>query len=45
VIPASVAAIGRVVFSGCQSLNAISEAAANQQFKDIDGVLFAKDGK
>jgi hypothetical protein len=44
-IPGSVTAIGKGAFSRCSSLKAISVAAANRQYKDIDGVLFTKDGK
>jgi hypothetical protein len=44
-IPAGVTTIDKWVFSGCNSLKAISVAAANRQYKDIDGVVFSKDGK
>ncbi len=33
------------VFMGCQSLQNILVAAGNPSFKDVDGVLFTKDGK
>lgn len=33
------------VFMGCQSLQNIIVAADNPNFKDVDGVLFTKDGK
>ena len=33
------------VFMGCQSLQNILVAAGNPGFKDVDGVLFTKDGK
>ncbi len=33
------------VFMGCQSLQNILVAADNPSFKDVDGVLFTKDGK
>jgi hypothetical protein len=44
-IPDSVTTIGGWAFSYCRSLKAISMAAANRQYKDIDGVVFRKDGK
>jgi hypothetical protein len=44
-IPASVAYIGSAAFAKCANLSAISVSADNQQYKDIDGVLFTKDGE
>jgi hypothetical protein len=32
-------------FGECRKLTAISVSAGNRQYKDIDGVLFTKDGK
>jgi hypothetical protein len=43
-IPDGVTSIGEA-FYGCFRLKAVSVAAANRQYKDIDGVLFTKDGK
>ncbi|MDO4543766.1 MAG: leucine-rich repeat domain-containing protein [Clostridia bacterium] len=43
-IPASVTSIGRAAFSNCDSLTAISVDEGNPNYKDIDGVLFNKDG-
>jgi hypothetical protein len=43
-IPASVTFIGEGAFAGCLSLRAIGAAAENRNYKDIDGVLFTKDG-
>ena len=43
-IPAGVTSIGEWAFQGCSSLSAISVAPANKQYKDMDGVLFTKDG-
>jgi hypothetical protein len=34
-----------MVFWRCASLGAITVSSANRQYKDIDGVLFTKDGK
>jgi hypothetical protein len=44
-IPAGVTSISSDAFSACWSLKVISVAAANRQYKDIDGVVFSKDGK
>jgi hypothetical protein len=44
-IPASVAYIGSAAFAKCANLSAISVSADNQHYKDIDGVLFTKDGE
>jgi hypothetical protein len=44
-IPASVTSISYGTFYGCTSLTAITVSAANQQYKDIEGVLFTRDGK
>jgi hypothetical protein len=44
-IPASVKSIGKAAFYGCTSLTAINVSPTNQHYKDIDGVLFTKDGK
>ncbi len=44
-IPSSVETIGDAVFSYCKSLPEIIVEEGNAQYKDIDGVLFTKDGK
>jgi hypothetical protein len=44
-IPSGVTVIGRRAFTGCDSLKKISVSAANRRYKDIDGVLFTRDGK
>jgi TolB-like protein len=44
-IPNSVTSIGDGAFLGCSGLKAISVSPINRQYKDIDGVLFTKDGK
>jgi hypothetical protein len=46
-IPASVTKIDFIFhpFWNCPSLKTISVSAQNRQYKDIDGVLFTKDGK
>jgi uncharacterized caspase-like protein len=44
-IPGSVTSIGELAFASCSKLTAISVSAGNQRYKDIDGVLFTKDGK
>jgi hypothetical protein len=44
-IPPSVTYIGYLAFSGCSGLKAIKVHPKNRQYKDIDGVLFTKDGK
>ena len=43
-IPSSVKIMGDAPFGGCISLESIKVAAGNPSFKDIDGVLFSKDG-
>jgi hypothetical protein len=45
IIPESVSNIGAMAFFRCFSLKAISVSPENQRYKDIDGVLFTKDGK
>jgi hypothetical protein len=45
VIPASVTSIIAGAFSGCSSLESINVSPENRQYKDIDGVLFTKDGE
>jgi hypothetical protein len=44
-ISANVTSIGEWVFAYCSSLKTISVSPENRQYKDIDGVLFTKDGK
>ncbi len=44
VIPASVTSIGSLAFTNCSSLENIFVAEANENYKDIDGVLFNKAG-
>jgi hypothetical protein len=44
-IPDSVTSIGGGVFVGCSSLASITVSAANQQYQEIEGALFTKDGK
>ncbi|MDO5575507.1 MAG: leucine-rich repeat protein [Fibrobacter sp.] len=44
-IPASVTDINNIDFDECRNLLSIMVDAANVNFKDIDGVLFSKDGK
>jgi hypothetical protein len=44
-IPASVTTIGYAAFDGCSSLTAITVDAGNRQYRDINGILFSKDGK
>ncbi len=43
-IPASVTSIGANAFSCCASLTSIIVDAANEQYKDVDGNLYNKDG-
>ncbi|MDR1231220.1 MAG: leucine-rich repeat domain-containing protein [Spirochaetaceae bacterium] len=43
-LPESVTSIGEETFIGCSGLESITIPAANQQYKEIDGVLFTKDG-
>ena len=43
-IPAGVTAIGATAFGFCSSLTEISVNTANPSYKDVDGVLFSKDG-
>lgn len=42
-IPSSVVSIGEKAFFGC-SLSAIEVDEANEKFKDVEGVLYSKDG-
>ena len=43
-IPASVATIGTKAFGFCPYLTAITVDGENTNYKDVDGVLFSKDG-
>ena len=43
-IPASVESIGDCVFEYCTSLPEIKVDIANEHYKDVDGVLYTKDG-
>ena len=43
-IPTSVMLIEDGAFSGCESLTAIKVDESNPNYKDVDGVLFSKDG-
>jgi hypothetical protein len=40
-----VTAIGDYAFWGCSSLTGITVDAGNRQYRDINGILFSKDGK
>lgn len=44
-IPASVTDIGEGAFMGCKNLRSIIVSKDNQVYKDINGVLYSKDGK
>jgi hypothetical protein len=44
-IPAGVTIIGEAAFGGCSSLASITIPATNQQYKEIEGALFTKDGR
>jgi hypothetical protein len=44
-IPNSIVSIDGRAFRGCSGLSAISVAPTSEQYTDIDGVLFTKDGK
>ena len=44
-LPEGLTTIGEGAFYYCDGLKAIRVAPANKQYKDIDGVLFTKDGK
>jgi|GEM_PF-872324 len=44
-IPASVNEIGEFAFEGCVSTTEFDVEEENVNFKDVDGVLFSKDGK
>ena len=44
-IPASVTYISSSAFNGCNSLTSITVSADNENYKDIDGNLYTKDGK
>ena len=44
-VPASVTTMPISAFGGCGKLEAFHVADENMRFKDIDGVLFSKDGK
>lgn len=43
-LPCAVTDIGYEAFYGCTSLTGFDVCPYNQQYKDIDGVLFSKDG-
>ncbi len=43
-IPSTVTGIGVASFSGCSKLTKITVAEGNPVYKDVDGVLFSKDG-
>ena len=43
-VPANVTEIEGFTFEGCNSLTAVHVDKANQTYKDVDGVLFTKDG-
>ena len=44
-IPASVTTIGDNPFASCSNMTSITVDGSNPNFKDIDGVLYSKDGK
>ena len=44
-LPASVTKLNLGVFDGCVNISEIKVATANQYYKDIDGIVFSKDGK
>ena len=45
VIPDSVVEIGAGAFADCTRLGKLTVSSANPNYKDVDGVLFSKDGK
>lgn len=45
IISKEVCKIGKHAFRGCENLSKITVASGNRFYKDIDGVLLAKDGK
>ncbi|MBR3135723.1 MAG: leucine-rich repeat protein [Clostridia bacterium] len=44
-LPNSLTSIDRSAFTDCTGLTSITVASDNQNYKDVDGVLFTKDGK
>ena len=44
-IPDSITTIGEGAFSRCDNLTSIEVAGKNNLYKDIDGILYSKDGK
>ena len=44
-IPASVESIGSLAFSNCQNLVYISVSEENEEFCDMDGILYTSDGR
>ena len=44
-LPASLESLGIYVFGWCTSLTEIKVAQGNANYKDLDGVLYSKDGK
>jgi hypothetical protein len=44
-IPSSLTVIGKYAFGNCSNLTEIRVLPENQHYKDIDGVLFTKNGK
>ena len=43
-LPESVTTIGKCAFLGCSSLTSIVVSPTNESYKDLDGVLYSKDG-
>lgn len=44
ILPAGLTTIGEAAFSGCSALKDMKVDEANTVFKDVDGVLYSKDG-
>jgi len=44
-VPAAVTAIGTNAFYDCQTLDGVSVDAGNQNYRDVNGVLYSGDGK